>query len=86
MMTMMTQDGIRLETLRERERSFAALTLLACMAGLALIGAGALCAACLRGCVAAHAQADAACCEANWSRGIYGDELADWGGASAEGY
>ena len=84
MQTMTTQTGITLETLRRRERGTAAAALLACAAVLALIGAGALCAACLRGCSAERAPAaPAACYEANWSRGVYGDELC--GVIAAEG-
>ena len=72
MQTMTTQTGITLETLRRRERDAAAAVALACAAALALIGA-----ACLRGCAADPAPAGAAACyEANWSRGLYADELA----------
>ena len=81
MQTMTTQTGITLETLRRRERDAAAAALLACAAVLALIGAWAVCAACLRGCSAEAAPA--ACYEANWSRGVYGDELC--GVIAAEG-
>jgi len=81
---MTTQTGITLETLRRRELAAAAAALLACAAVLALIGAWAVCAACLRGCSAEQAPAaPAACYEANWSRGVYGDELC--GFIAAEG-
>ena len=84
MQTMTTQTGITLETLRRRELAAAAAALLACAAVLALIGAWAVCAACLRGCSAEAAPATAAACyEANWSRGVYGDELC--GVIAAEG-
>ena len=77
MQTMTTQTGITLETLRRRERDAAAAVALACAAALALIGAGCVLAACLRGCAADPAPAGAAACyEANWSRGLYADELA----------
>ena len=81
-MTMVTTPGgITLETLRRRERGAAAAALMAGAVLLALIGAGALCAACLRRCAPEAAPATAAACyEANWSRGVYGDELADAGG------
>ncbi len=83
MQTMTTQTGITLETLRRREPDAAAAVAPACAAALALIGAGALCAACLRGCSAERAPAaPAACYEANWSRGVYGDDLADSVGES----
>ena len=76
MQTMTTQTGITLETLRRRERDAAAAGALDCAAALALIGAGWVLAAGLRGCAADPAPAGAACYEANWSRGLYGDELA----------
>lgn len=79
MQTMTTPGGITLETMRSRERGAAAITVGAGLAGLALIGAGCVLAACLRGCAADPAPAGAAACyEANWSRGLYADELADW--------
>ena len=73
-----TQSGIELETLPAHDRRMEAAAVAACLALLAVIAAGALAAACLRGCAAEPATA-AALYEQLWSRGIYGDELADWG-------
>jgi hypothetical protein len=79
MVTVKTQSGIELETLpTQRDRRMEAAAVAACLALLAVIAAGALAAACLRGCAAEPATA-AALYEQLWSRGIYGDELADWG-------
>jgi len=77
MVTVRTQSGIELETTPRRGRGTEALAVAACLALLAVIAAGALAAACLRGCAAEPAAAGAHY-EALWSKGIYGDELANF--------
>lgn len=88
MVTAATRSGVVLETDRRAgaclpadEQALVpgdAVTAVAagvCLAAVALIGAGALAAACLRGCAAGPAAESAALYEANWRNGIYGDEM-----------
>lgn len=82
-----TMSGIALETLSEEyyraERAAAVLAVaLYCLGIIALLGAGVLCAVCLRGCAAETAPAFAAaevyaggCLAENIRLGIYGDEM-----------
>ena len=77
MVTIQTQSGIGLETLPVRDRRMEAAAVAVCAAMLAAAVAGALIAAGLRGCAAEPVPA-AANYEALWSKGIYGDELANF--------
>ena len=78
MVTIQTQSGIGLETLPVRDRRMEAAAVAVCAAMLAAAVAGALIAAGLRGCAAEPVPAAAALYEALWSKGIYGDELANF--------
>ena len=78
MVTIQTQSGIGLETLpTQRDRRMEAAAVAVCAAMLAAAVAGALIAAGLRGCAAEPVPA-AANYKALWSKGIYGDELANF--------
>jgi hypothetical protein len=74
MLTIKTQSGIGLETLPIRGRRMEAAAVAVCVIGMAVVVAVTLIVAGLRGCAAAPAAANY---EALWSKGLYGDELAD---------
>lgn len=77
-----TRGRVPLETLRARERSIAAWTVMAAGAALGGVAAGALLAACLRGCAPSACRAEVerqarrAALERNIRAGIYPE--ADW--------